>query len=63
MKKKKIGKALTWEELANIYDKATGGKARTKPMDVIFNWAENQPKKFKVDKEGSIHLILKKKKK
>lgn len=63
MKKQKLSKALTWEKLADIYDKATGRKARTKPMNVIFNWAENQPSKFKVDKKGSIHLILKKKKK
>lgn len=33
MKKKKVGKALTYDDLADIHDKATGGKARTKPMD------------------------------
>ena len=60
MKKEKIGKALTWDELADIYDKKTGRTARTRPMNDVFNWAENQPKKFKVDKnEGTIHLILK----
>ena len=60
MKKQKLSKALTWDELADIYDKKTGGTARIKPMSTIFKWAKKQKKKFKVDKnEGTIHLILK----
>lgn len=56
-----IGKALTWDELANIYDKTNSGrKARTLPMPVIFDWAEKQIDKFYIHKtNGTIHLILK----
>ncbi len=48
------GKALTWDELADIYP----GKARICPMDRVFEWAENQPERFYVDPdEGTLHLI------
>jgi hypothetical protein len=56
-----IGKALTWNELADIYDTAhpsTIRPARTLRMETVFEWAENQTNKFLVDKEGSIHQIL-----
>lgn len=50
-------KALTWEELANIYDKEHNGrKARTLPMDAIFEWAERRTDKFQVSDKGTIHL-------
>jgi CO dehydrogenase/acetyl-CoA synthase delta subunit len=53
--------ALTWDELANLYDKAnTGRRARTLPMDTVFEWAEKQVDKFRVDEvDGTIHLIAK----
>lgn len=55
----KISKALTWDDLANEYGRLTGGKARIKPMDSIFKWAENRKEDFYVDpKEGTIHKIL-----
>jgi len=48
-----MSKELTWDELAEIYDKTNSGRpARTLSMDAIFKWAEQQPKKFKVNKEG-----------
>ena len=52
-------KALTWDELANLFDKANiGRKARTLPMDTVFEWAEKQTDKFQVSAdEGTIHLI------
>jgi hypothetical protein len=53
-------KALTWDELANIYDKEhSGRKARTMSMDTIFKWAERQTDKFKVSKEGTIYTLNK----
>ncbi len=51
-----IGKALTWEELADIYDKSKGGRpARTMRMDTIFAWAERQTDKFSVSSDGTLH--------
>ena len=58
--KEKINKALTWEELADIYGKITGRKARIQPLDTIFKWAKKQTKIFHYDKkEGTLHKILK----
>ncbi len=46
--------ALTWNELAEEYDKVSGGrKARTLPMRQIYDWAIKQPQ-FEVGKEGII---------
>jgi len=55
-----IGKALTWDELADLYDQAHSNRsARTLPMDVVFSWAERQRDKFHVTPvEGTIHRIL-----
>lgn len=51
-----LGKALKWNELANIYDASHPGRcARTMRMETIFEWAERQTDKFKVTKEGTIH--------
>lgn len=54
-----VSKALTWDELANVYDKEhpnTGRPARTLSMDTVFKWAERQTKRFYVSpKEGTIH--------
>ena len=58
MKKHKLSKPLTWNELADIHDENSSVKARTRPMDAIFEWASNQPNKFKVKKKGTIHKIL-----
>jgi len=56
---KEYGKSLTWDELADIYDKTHGGRrARTQPMDTIFKWAEKQKNRFYVDpKYGTLHLL------
>lgn len=37
---------LTWDEVATIYDQVTGGKARTKPMDSIFEWSKTRSDLF-----------------
>ena len=56
----KHGEALTWDELATIYDETTGGKARIRPINDIFSWAEKQKNKFYLDpEEGTLHLISK----
>ena len=37
-------KPLTWNDLADIYDAKHGGrKARTLPMDTVWDWAAKQP--------------------
>lgn len=55
-----LGKALTWEELADIYDQRTNGrKARTLPMEYIFEWAQNKVNEFKVTQDGALHKIFK----
>jgi hypothetical protein len=57
---KKLSKALTWDDLANEYDKShTERPARTLPMDYVFEWAEKQTDKFKVSKNGTMHKKLK----
>ena len=53
-------RALTWDDIADIYDKETGGHARTKPMDRIADWAESRNDLFDVDpKDGSFYLKIK----
>lgn len=56
---KSTTKELTWEELADIYDKETGGHARTLEMNKVFDWAERQTDKFMVDEDGYLHQIMK----
>jgi hypothetical protein len=53
-----ISKALTWDDLAGLYDKAHSGRpARTLPMDKVFDWAEQQKDKFWLDpSKGTIHM-------
>ena len=48
-------KPLTWGELADLYDKAHAGRrARTLPMDTVFEWAEKQTREFYVSEDGSL---------
>jgi len=53
-----ISKALTWDDLANLYDKTSHGRpARTLPMEKVFDWARQQKGKFWVNpSKGTIHL-------
>ena len=52
----KIGPALTWDELADLYP----GTARIRPMQDVFNWVAAQTKRFHVHpKDETIHLIIK----
>jgi hypothetical protein len=50
-----IENALTWDELADDYQKATGRTARIRPMEEVFRWAEKQEKKYFVDEEGYLY--------
>ena len=45
-------KRLTYDDVADIYDRVTGGTARIKPMDSIVAWAEKRADLFETDKEG-----------
>lgn len=62
MKNLKLSSALTWDELAEEYDKlTTGRKARTIPMHKVFDYCAARKDKFVVDeKEKTIHKIIKK---
>ena len=58
--KVRLGKALTWGELADIYDEHQGyPRARTLPMDSVFAWAKRRTDEFKVMEDGTIRRILK----
>ena len=52
-----MSKYLTWDDLADLYKERTGGKARIRPMDEIYDWAVSQPD----IKETDDGLILNKK--
>ena len=49
-------KYLSWDDLADIYDKKTGGKARTLPMQSIADWASNQ-KDILTANDGRFYII------
>ena len=55
MTKPNISEALSWDELADLYP----GRARIRPMEDVFEWAEKQTDRFYVcpDKD-TIHLII-----
>ena len=57
-----LSQKLKWNDLADDYDKANGNgrKARTLPMDSVFEWAEKQTDKYHVTDKGYIHRIIKK---
>ena len=48
---------LTWDELADIYHKTTGGRARTMPMEKVFKWAEKRIDLFKLNKDETLSFI------
>jgi hypothetical protein len=55
-------KCLTWNELADLYDKMVGDSsrpARTLPMNYVFDWAVRQVKIIKINEDGTISLIEK----
>lgn len=50
-----MSKLMTWNDLADFYHKKTGGTARTRPMDQVYDWAVEQ-EEIEETEEG---LILK----
>ncbi len=46
---------LTWDDIAIIYKERTGGSAKIRPMDDIFDWATGQPDIEETD-DGSLRL-------
>ena len=51
-----ISKPLTYDQLGDLYQKATGSSARAKPLDFVREWAEKNPEKFYICPiEGTIH--------
>ena len=50
-----MGKYLTWNNVADLYKERTGGIARIKPMDIIYQWAIKE-KDIKETKNGLILL-------
>ncbi len=48
--------AITWDELADIYARETGGKARIMPMGGIFEWAESRDDLFQLNEDGTLSL-------
>ncbi len=49
-------KALTWEELARIFDKETGGAAMTLSLDAVASWAASRKDLFAIGQDGTIYL-------
>ena len=55
----KISHALTWNELADDYDKSHSSRpARTLPLETVFEWAEKQTDRYHISEEGTLHRIL-----
>lgn len=54
--KKKNESTLTWDDLADLYDKAhPGGRpARTLRMETVALWAERQKGRFVVNEDGTL---------
>ena len=49
-------KVLTWDDLANLYYKRTGKQARTKPMELVYNWGLSQ-KDIIENEDTSLSLV------
>ena len=50
-------KNVTWNFLADVFERETGGKARTRPMDSIFDWALSRPDLFKQSPDDGLIYI------
>jgi hypothetical protein len=46
-------KSLTWDDLAEFYGKKTGGRAKIRPMDEIYEWATKQ-EEIQVNEDSSL---------
>ena len=50
-------KTITWDELADFYAKKTGGRAKIRPMEEIYQWATEQPEII-VNKDSSLSFKI-----
>ena len=50
--------SLSWDELADLYDRRTGGTARIKPLEEVYDWAVKQSY-IKVNDDTSLSIISK----
>jgi len=48
---------ITLENLAKIFKQETGLSAQIRSINIVLNWAENNPRLFKIDFEDDIILI------
>jgi hypothetical protein len=49
-------KALTWTQLADLYDKEHSGRpARTTQLNTVFEWAKRHPKIIQCPVETTLH--------
>jgi len=53
-----LSEPLSWDELADLYDKRTGGAARTRPMKEVFEWGKRQDDLIVHPEDGTIHYTL-----
>lgn len=62
-KDERLSEPMLWDELADEYDsKNKGGRrARTLPMNQIFEWAKKRTDEFKISADGTLHKIKKEK--
>lgn len=59
MKKKHLSEALTWGEIADVYQEHYGGKPKILPVDMVFDAVEKLEDYYLDPKEGTIHKIIK----
>jgi len=53
-------KYLTYDDLADFYDKKTGGTARIQPVDKIYEWATKQ-EEIQINEDTSLSFKIKEK--
>ena len=52
-----ISKPLTYDQLGDMYQKATGQSARAKPLEFVREWAVNNNQFYVCPIETTIHKI------
>ena len=52
-----ISKPLTYDQLGDMYQKQTGQSARSKPLEFVREWAENNNRFYVCPIETTIHKI------
>ena len=52
-----ISKPLTYDQLGDMYQEQTGQSARSKPLEFVREWAENNNRFYVCPIETTIHKI------